>query len=487
MPTAIGVRFVFGRYHATAWQHNVNEGKPDWPPSPWRLLRALVATWLDRAPELRKEDVEDALMVLAEPPRVSVPPFTEGHTRHYLPDHDHYQGVKTSTNKVLDAFVVVPASDELVLWWEQDLSPEQRRVISVLAERLGHLGRAESQCVARLLPQEEVAQLKPSSMLAPEADDGAGPTVRLLAPFLPLSLDALMARTTTIRNRGLLEPPGSRWVHYPSPARPSQTSAPMRRRSRTVEAMRWHLSAPAVKPGRGGAGLPTLTAALALTDALRQVAQGRYGRLNDKRCSQILAGKSADGIKLTGHLHAHYLAFSAEESHHLDTAVVWAPGGLGGDEVRALQRLEGLSERDWLADFRPVLLGLEAVGSIGDVAPELVTSSSHDGHAGAGSRRWRTLTPFVPPRHAKRRHSTEQDVVLQVSQELERRGFPAPTQVRLIPGRWASFRTHRPSKQRRDERRRGFGAEIEFDEAVRGPMCLGQHSHFGMGLFWPMG
>ena len=31
------------RYHATPWDAHVNEGRVEWPPSPWRLLRALVA------------------------------------------------------------------------------------------------------------------------------------------------------------------------------------------------------------------------------------------------------------------------------------------------------------------------------------------------------------------------------------------------------------------------------------------------------------
>lgn len=42
MPT-LKLRFPGGRYHATPWGHHVNEGLIEWPPSPWRLLRALIA------------------------------------------------------------------------------------------------------------------------------------------------------------------------------------------------------------------------------------------------------------------------------------------------------------------------------------------------------------------------------------------------------------------------------------------------------------
>ena len=36
------ITFPAGRYHATAWGRNVNEGDPEWPPSPFRLARALM-------------------------------------------------------------------------------------------------------------------------------------------------------------------------------------------------------------------------------------------------------------------------------------------------------------------------------------------------------------------------------------------------------------------------------------------------------------
>ena len=48
---AIRLRFLTGRFHATPWGHHVNEGVVEWPPSPWRLLRALVATFYRARPE----------------------------------------------------------------------------------------------------------------------------------------------------------------------------------------------------------------------------------------------------------------------------------------------------------------------------------------------------------------------------------------------------------------------------------------------------
>ena len=52
MSITLKLTFPAGRYHATPWGRHVNEGVPEWPPSPWRLLRALVAVWKRACPDL---------------------------------------------------------------------------------------------------------------------------------------------------------------------------------------------------------------------------------------------------------------------------------------------------------------------------------------------------------------------------------------------------------------------------------------------------
>jgi CRISPR-associated protein Csb2 len=42
---ALQIDFVAGRFHANPRDRATNEGETEWPPSPWRLLRAIVAGW----------------------------------------------------------------------------------------------------------------------------------------------------------------------------------------------------------------------------------------------------------------------------------------------------------------------------------------------------------------------------------------------------------------------------------------------------------
>src|SRR6266436_4894467 len=85
MPVIIRLRFPGGQYHATPWGRHVNEGVAEWPPSPWRLLRAFVAVWKRSCPELSADKVRRVLEQLAHPPHFRLPASRVAHTRHYMP------------------------------------------------------------------------------------------------------------------------------------------------------------------------------------------------------------------------------------------------------------------------------------------------------------------------------------------------------------------------------------------------------------------
>src|SRR3954470_15696971 len=73
--------FPMGRYHATRWNQNPFEDRHgEWPPSPWRLLRALAARWFQYARETGDEDEHARNELLnkfaAQTPDFVIPDFT---------------------------------------------------------------------------------------------------------------------------------------------------------------------------------------------------------------------------------------------------------------------------------------------------------------------------------------------------------------------------------------------------------------------------
>src|SRR5947208_12977915 len=99
--TVLELRFPAGRYHATPWGRHVNEGAVEWPPSPWRILRALIAVWHRKlAKEIPESSVRSLIERLTELPVFHLPKASLGHTRYFMPQRHPLGADKT---KVFDA------------------------------------------------------------------------------------------------------------------------------------------------------------------------------------------------------------------------------------------------------------------------------------------------------------------------------------------------------------------------------------------------
>lgn len=473
MSTTLAIRFPLRRYHANPWDRAVNEGASEWPPSPWRLLRALIATWHTRWPDLPAPVIEGLLDSLAEPPSYLTPSVTTGHTRHYLPDLEHLKGEAGRTDLTLDPFLSVRRDDELLVSWDGDLPGEQRQALAKLAELLPYLGRSESVCEARLIDGDPVPD---ETWWRPDAEGSQ--RIRLLAPTRPVSLGALEVSTADVRRRRRTVPPGTRWVRYaagepltpPEPARAMAAAEP-------VTAVRFALIGPVpVKATHG----------VLLADEAHRVAGHELTRagLADLRRQEILGSKGA----ATEHRHAHWvpLVMPRQEPQFVRYLVVWVPQGLRAEDVAALLSLREMSgrrgSREDGYDVRglpPVKLLFQAAGPVAQAAPELC----------GPARRWRSLTPYLPVRHRKR-ESLEDFLTADVRTELGYRDLPLATVIAADPGsrlpdRWAlEFRRYRMAENM-SRSRPGLRLRLEFAEPVDGPLLLGQLSHFGYGVFVP--
>jgi CRISPR-associated protein Csb2 len=542
--TTLAYRFLAGRYHATPWGAHVNEGLVEWPPSPFRLLRGLIATGFSRFGWTCIEGAAKELFELlsAAPPSYALPEGTASHTRHYMPP---FSG---STTKVIDAFLRFPNGSTLYVRYATDLSAPSKRLLSSLLRAQPYLGRAEAWI------EGEVAEDVPEGLVWTEpSSQPPGPgfeRVELLAceesgtyrawrdafmageiakkerderqkaeakgkPFkglpkkerdkieerLPLDVvAALLQDTGTLRKEGWSQPPGTRWVSY----------------FRESEALVPRLVAP---PRKDSSEKPT-TALLALSsdtanaDAFPPIADAvwRLEALHDAlvRRSEGPSGPSAcftgraAGETIGGHQHATLVPLTlGRRKGRIDHVLVHCPMGFDDQARDALFRLRKTWAKN-LPDLFVALAGLGTLDSFAETIPLL-----------RPSRLFRSATPFVPSRFLKSRGHDA--LFAQVQRELSYRGLheAAAIEIEVDGGRWVSAARAVPGKRaadlavrdgdrwlrpsprfRRFVRARasrpppallGLSLRITFAEPTEGPLALGYASHFGLGVFSPTG
>ncbi len=545
---AISVSFLAGRYHATPWDRHVNEGAVEWPPSPWRILRALVATWKRTLPDLPLELVEPVLRAVAQPPEFSLPPASTGHTRHFMP---WYKKGPTDRTLVFDTFVALSRDDILVARWPNvELDDAQRATLDRILENLTTLGRAESWCEAKLLSDAEGAryftggverQRHVSTPVSGRAVPSDAEVIRLLCsdPTSAFTSDLpgegagenegrgrsrttrkhqspvydpawnLCRETLQLHEERWSDPPGACWVRYARPrtcfgvqpgARLRLGSAPKPR----IQVARYALDSTL---------LPLVTETLPVGEAARRVIMGIHGRLTERAGSRgrsgIFSGKDVSGHPLTGNGHAYYLPTDEDGDGRIDHLTIFAREGFGPSELRTLDRFRvlNLGRRD--KDFYPLRLLLLGLGTLSEYAPGFLQKS----------RIWVSGTPYIAARHAKTRGRhrvatpsasaraeflmadlraqlaavrpdlTEDEAgpIAIVSESDESGTFRIRRSESDPHGlRPIEFKRFR-SKPGDDGGRRLAGSfRMEFSQEVGGPIVLGHSSHFGMGLFRPV-
>ena len=525
------LEFPAGRYHATPWGAHVNEGQVEWPPSPWRILRALLSVgytrlWSGVVPEVGMRLFEKLARVL---PSYELPSHTRGHSRHYMPTRDN-------TTKVIDAFAYV-GTKRLRIGYPGNFTDDERALARELVERVPYLGRAESWVVGRLLdasesPNFDCVPLAPGArigpaervdLLAPEAPEafaawrsrtlerawqerleqkveeaarkGKKPPSSLtkadkekVAASFPSSwIDAIGWDTATLQRHGWDMPPGARWVAYALP-KASEAQLLASRSSRgNVELVDTALLA--LSPDTQRTNLfPPLRDAVRRMDMLHKSLVSLADPEKTGRSSAALSGK-VDGTPLRGHRHAQLVPLAlACRADRFDHVLVYAPMGFDDAAREALGTIRKTYAKD-MPDLFVTLAGLgrreDFVRQVPDVRAERV---------------WRSRTPFVPPRFLKPRGRNS--LRGQIDQELAERGLGGlrDVKIELEDGRFVSLDAFeagmRPTSRFRNVRlERGdqspparvtYSLELHFDQPVRGPIALGYGCHFGLGVFGPV-
>lgn len=219
---AIAARFPFGRYAATPWFRSRREhvGNVEWPPSPWRIARALIASAHSLGDEALVDDTTALVGRMATvAPQYVLPPTTEIVYAQWMPQlaFDDSPGASARGEYGHTLLALSPSKRLVALWPELDLSPAERDLLMRLLSGIFHLGQSVAVCALELVdPSAELAGELRAIPLAAQTSklEADGHRVRLLAPIPTVTRPELEVATSAAWLKAAPALPGSVWLDY---------------------------------------------------------------------------------------------------------------------------------------------------------------------------------------------------------------------------------------------------------------------------------
>ena len=517
MSISLTIRFTNGQYHATPWGNHVNEGLVEWPPSPWRLIRAFIAVgfakhnWgndINTIPETARSLLNKLTACL---PSYKLPQGAVAHTRHYMPLYD---STKRDCAKILDPFLRIAntgiSNDEcLIIYWPVDLNTDEQSCLRALLQSMSYLGRRESWIEASL--DDDTAEPDDDWCTPANADDLAKLGCEQISLYAPVDnncyadwlssqpkptkkskglqlpediLGCLCLSTVQWRDIGWSQPPGSKKVFYWRKLDAMEPAAPqvsfVKPSLEPVDCILLALTSDTVR----GTVRPLLSRVLPQMEILHQTAVGILARqtagiIDDISC---ITGKDVDGNPLKGaHLHAHYYPLDLDGDKRIDHVLIYAPMQMNDSTQRAFMSIS----RTYAKNIPNIIVTTVGTGSLEMMCSQIKDRWGKTPSVIGKSKVWESYTPFIAPRylHKSGKHSIED----QILQECISRNLPEPAQIIIQRNtHFLDFVCKRRNLNNQPSSTIPFCIRLEFETEVSGPISLGYASHYGLGVFKAM-
>ena len=474
-----------GAYHATPWGKHVNEGIAEWPPSSWRLLRAIIATWKTTCTNLDDKKIWSILQKLSsEPPHYNLPDASVSHTRHYMPTNN-------KPDLIINTFVVTGNKPLHIIWNNVILNSEETESLQSILKNLHYFGRAESWCTVTLSTESHDYNCSP---LKDQNNSEEKDLIRVLVPrpdveFVDIcnpdtntdNLKSISITTRILQDKNYIDPPGGRWLQYVRPKNCFEEKISHHNQTSTLNDITL------IRYAVVGTLNPSIKDTLRIGDVARSACMSRYGKRKNQENSATFSGKDGKGCFLKNHEHAFYLPTYETQNVKIDHLTIIASKGFNKDELDVLFSLKKLYRHN-LVDIHLIFQGCGTLDNFYDI-PILQKNN-----------KWISATPLILSRHIKYKGKKNDRRIVdgpeeQIRNEIEKRygkGYKLKNiivcddQTNMNKTLIKPFDFFRWRKHGSIGNDKPYKVQLEFQEKVRGPITLGYASHFGLGMFIPV-
>lgn len=393
-----------------------------------------------------------------------------------------------NTTKVQDNFWLT--SERPLIWHLEGENWNEKtiRLLSACLDRMIYFGRAEAITFMRIIQCSDHESKTNCSL----SDVRTELSVPVLCPKTDATLQQVLMTTDEKPVAEATTPPGATWKFAIRPERPPAKARPMmpRRTKTPIRVLQFAI---------GSHVPPPLDSTAILINWYRgRVVRKFLGKswLHAKQAGDLqaleavsgLSGKDAEGKILQGHQHVYYALWPDPATNQPARLIAWRSKDFKDSELAAL-----------LAAAQPPLsLGYNRSKDDDRRNPWTIHLIPLDScvsiPAGFDSRQrfnvWRSVTPYVPPRHVfdrKGRVKAGESVEEQIAMEVRNLGLPECKVAKDSEDRWIKVHQSKNEGNSSNTSKRGFYLSLHFQEPVAGPLALGLSSHYGLGLFVPIG
>ncbi len=476
---AFKITLLSGRYHSTPWGRNVNEGIPEFPPSPYRIARAIIDSWLRKRPSWDISTLETIIEKLSENlPVFSTPRFSEGVILSFMS-----QNLKDSTQKQLiyDGFISTNPEDPIyVIWKDVEFTETEVQKLEEILSLINYLGRSDSWVKIETL--KDLKEFGGRINVEPLQDlnyfDDNKEKVKVAVPIAKKDykymekaewFDALMLTTSDTIYRGISSPYALKFTYY-------LIEKPEIKEDKSNKSLAGRLKVKNFLYSIDSKVPPMATDSLIIAERIHKKINGIYGKMSNKARSVNLSGINPDGSISKGHRHIFILPLDLNNNGRISHILIRNKEYFTQTELLALDHTRSI----WQSNGRPDI----------KLIPE-EWGEDHEISVIQKSKRFKSVTPVVLTRHYRKGRGDYYGWLgNELIHELANHGLPKPISFKLLDKSsknghsyyWLDFKRNRKD----DPVNLGYGFEVVFEDYLLGPFSIGYGAHFGLGTFMPV-
>lgn len=467
----IKITLLLNQYHGNAWHHAHCEGLIDWPPAPWRILRAIVAgSYNANFSESQQTILKPMLWRMTQvTPTYYLPPTAYLQWRSPRPQLQKDASIKPGKT-LYSACLLVPEGDSAIYCnYDIDCTEKELTTFQQSMSGITYLGRRESPAVWELVEEMPKVNAYP---------DPRG--VRVVAsPIASLTEDELWASLTlsaadVFQHRKQAVFPGVEQTTYklqPVPSA-SESNRPRMMPKRVLLSVQG-----TIKVG--------VSQSIHLCEALHQ-------RLVKTHPEPVFTGMDI-GTKMGSHDHAFITPVSDRTGRWIDYVELYSHQGFSSAAINAIANVKPLRLDQWvnlaLADFSqsseqhfcwesiaPMFLSRFPV--IRNGQPRLIPGTSYQ--KDCAEHQALKYLQFLPHFELEGKPSFEEfpaGLGMKIGEELI---AVCKCEVWVGAGKMLNGKHGKLSVEK------GFWARMEFTRPVIGPISLGYRCHYGFGSLAPV-